>query len=109
MTIKCDKCGDESNSAPGLICGRVEIDEDTGTPITEPCTGTYHQVPTVKQMAVVLAFRTNPKRIAAGGEVTYEMQDNGDMVMRATKDVDGKTRITQVPPDGHYGLIGWED
>lgn len=41
MTTRCDKCGDESNSAPGLPCGRVEEDLHTMEPLTEPCTGTY--------------------------------------------------------------------
>lgn len=38
---KCDTCGDESNSAPGLQCGRIEYDEDSGEPTTDPCVGIY--------------------------------------------------------------------
>jgi hypothetical protein len=37
---KCDLCGDESNSPPDLMCGRVEYD-DQAEPITSPCKGTY--------------------------------------------------------------------
>lgn len=40
---KCDRCGDESNSDPDLMCGRVEYDEDE-RPVTEPCTGTYRKM-----------------------------------------------------------------
>lgn len=31
----CDRCGDQSNSAPNLMCGRVDSEGDA------PCTGTY--------------------------------------------------------------------
>jgi hypothetical protein len=31
----CDRCGDVSNSAPGLRCGRVDDDDE------QPCAGTY--------------------------------------------------------------------
>ncbi len=33
--VRCDRCGDESNSAPDLLCGRVDDDGDL------PCAGTY--------------------------------------------------------------------
>lgn len=45
MIVKCNKCGDEADSHPALVCGRVEIDEATGVPITEPCNGTYMRIP----------------------------------------------------------------
>lgn len=35
---KCDVCGDEANSAPGLMCGRVEEEDEDSE---KPCTGTY--------------------------------------------------------------------
>jgi hypothetical protein len=204
MTIRCDKCGDESNSAPGLRCGRVECDADTGERY-EPCTGTYLEMPkqtfvitasvyvddcetaeeaaevvkrfnesgrtghyveirlpdpdsgyewsaigeqyeedvhranpdgsvtlitpsggehtydpdqlrgdelpepTAKQLQIVGHFRTNERIVDAGGEVTYEMLPDGVMILRSTKDVDGRTRISRVPRDGHYSLVRWED
>jgi hypothetical protein len=33
--VRCDRCGDVSNSAPGLQCGRVDAEG------AEPCRGTY--------------------------------------------------------------------
>jgi gamma-glutamylcyclotransferase (GGCT)/AIG2-like uncharacterized protein YtfP len=34
---RCDRCGDESNSDVGLVCGRVD------EPGQEPCRGTYRE------------------------------------------------------------------
>lgn len=34
---ECTACGDRSNSAPGLACGRKD------TPEAEPCQGTYQR------------------------------------------------------------------
>ena len=36
----CNKCGDVSNSAPGLVCGRIEEDED-GDGGGSACAGVY--------------------------------------------------------------------
>lgn len=38
--MKCDKCGDVSNSEPDLKCGRVEPESWDG-----PCVGTYRRAP----------------------------------------------------------------
>jgi hypothetical protein len=35
----CNRCGDRSNSEPGLTCGRID-DENEG-PDAEPCAGVY--------------------------------------------------------------------
>lgn len=41
MTV-CDVCGDMSNSAPGLPCGRVDFNvDDDDLPIGPPCAGIY--------------------------------------------------------------------
>lgn len=39
---QCDKCGDVSNSDPGLACGRVDFVGQA------PCDGTYCTVPEVR-------------------------------------------------------------
>jgi hypothetical protein len=52
MTTKCDKCGDESNSAPGLMCGRVEGGA--------PCDGTYREVARVGTLQVLVEGRWGP-------------------------------------------------
>lgn len=59
---KCDVCGDESNSAPGLMCGRVEEDDPTET----PCAGTYRTGDEGRILYAVTA-QIIPFQHAAGG------------------------------------------
>lgn len=45
MTTKCNKCGDESNSDPGLTCGRsLGVDEDGDETLPPYCDGTYLRI-----------------------------------------------------------------
>lgn len=59
---KCDVCGDEANSAPGLMCGRVEEDDPTET----PCAGTYRTGDEGRILYAVTA-QIIPFQHAAGG------------------------------------------
>ncbi|MEQ7008375.1 hypothetical protein ABN028_19560 [Actinopolymorpha sp. B17G11] len=48
--VRCDTCGDESNSDPGLTCGRVDYDEEqdeSGAEYFPPCAGIYLPVGSV--------------------------------------------------------------
>lgn len=47
FTTKCDTCGDESDSEPGLPCGRPigPPGHDDDHPDAVPCTGTYQPSP----------------------------------------------------------------
>lgn len=44
---RCDRCGDESDSTPGLLCGRmVHPSGDDDHPDAAACTGIYRDMPT---------------------------------------------------------------
>ena len=54
--IICDSCGDESNSDPGLVCGR-DLSEELGQPDgTTICEGTYREVDVDKELAFAEGF-----------------------------------------------------
>lgn len=49
-STRCDRCGDVSNSAPELQCGRIDA------PGAKPCTGTYRAQPSRKEIFALRAL-----------------------------------------------------
>lgn len=103
MIVKCNKCGDESNSEPNVTCGRVEIDEKNRT-ISGPCTGVYQHIPVpLSDKSFVITASIFVDGVNSAEQAAAAVAEANEELAETVRDVVGANVTIRLPdPDSGY-------